>query len=239
MIPASNSLPSRQANSVMSGTHLWSDASAVKSPWTRSGAGAVLALPRRHLGRGWTPTRPHSVMIRATRLTNTSTPDAGVGYGLAVPHRWDGMPGESRRSRAPASRRRGRALTGAGAATGSKWSGEPRQGNRASPPDSGRRFQRRTVGSPVRLPSETRCSPFGRISRSILNSRFSLQSRSSSARSSTSSAPRRSASRACFTHAASEPSEIPSDLATSAPDRSDDRYNSTASLRNSSRYLLG
>ena len=70
------------------------------------------------------------------------------------------MPGESRRSRAPTSRRRGRVLTGAGAATGSKWSGEPRQGNRASPPDSGRRFQRRTVGSPVRLPSEIHRSPF-------------------------------------------------------------------------------
>ncbi len=77
---------------------------------------------------------------------------------------------------------------------------------------------------------------FRRISRFIRNSRFSLRSRSNSVRPST-SRPDSASRRACFTQVASDPSAIPSDRATSALGRSDDRYNSTASRRNSSGYL--
>jgi hypothetical protein len=44
---------------------------------------------------------------------------------------------------------------------------------------------------------------------------------------------------AAFTHAASEPYAMPNDFATSARDRSDERYDATASRRNSSGHSLG
>jgi len=236
-MPARNSLPSRHANSVMSATYRWFDRSAVKSRSNRSPAGAVSRLPRRHLRRPCTPTSPHSPMSRATRLRPCRRPRL---------RSWPWTRGDPYVQRDVDVADLVRARRVVDVVVRQPAAGPPVETRPRDPDQLTEPLDRERPGvledecaAHLFVFRATYAAAFRRISRSIRKSLFSSRSRSSSARSSGSSAPGASSRAAAFTQAASEPCPIPNDFATSARDRSEPRYNATASRRNSSGYFAG